>query len=91
MANIHYLIAKQYNRLVAKEQLRLLSGIIKMLPFEPENVMMALNSDHVDFEDTVQFYIAQKNACDLIVSRNIKHYNKFALPVLTAEQFLRTL
>lgn len=90
-ANIHYLIAKKFSRHVAKEQLKLLSGMIGILPFERDNLSSALNSDHVDFEDTVQFYIAQNNKCDLIISRNIKHYKKFDLPVLTAEQFLRTL
>ena len=90
-ANIHYLIAKKFSRHIAKEQLKVLSGIIGILPFEPDNLSSALNSEHIDFEDTVQFYIAQKNNCDLIISRNIKHYKKFDLPVLTAEQFLRTL
>ncbi len=91
LANIYYLLAKNLNKNIAKDQLKILSGIIKMLPFEPENIEMALNSEHVDFEDTVQFFIAQKHKCDLIISRNIKHYKKFSLPVLTAEQFLNIL
>lgn len=91
LANIHYLIAKRFNRHIAKEELKLLSGIIKILPFEPDNIEMALNSEHIDFEDTIQFFIADKNKCDLIVSRNIKHYKKFSLPVLTAEQVLEIL
>lgn len=90
-ANIHYLIAKNFNKQIAKEQLKVLSGIIKMLPFDPDDVEMALNSEHIDFEDTIQFFIAKKQGCDLIISRNIKHYKKFTLPVLTAEEFLRTL
>jgi ribosomal protein L11 methylase PrmA len=55
LANVHYLIAKEFNQHIAKEQLKILSGIIQMLPFEPNDVQMALNSNHVDFEDTAQF------------------------------------
>jgi len=91
LANVHYLIAKDFNRYIAKEQLKVLSHIIQMLPFEPDDIKMALDSEHIDFEDTIQFFIAKKHKCDLIISRNIKHYKKFSLPVLTAEQFLEVL
>ena len=91
LANIYYLAAKNFNKQIAKEQLKILTGIIQMLPFEPDDVEMALNSEHVDFEDTIQFFIAKKHSCDLIISRNTKHYKKFSLPVLTAEQFLEIL
>ncbi|MDB4901051.1 MAG: PilT protein [Mucilaginibacter sp.] len=91
LANIYYLIAKNFNKQIAKKELKVLTGIIRMLPFEPDDVEMALNSEHVDFEDTIQFFIANKHSCDLIISRNIKHYKKFSLPVLTAEQFLEIL
>jgi predicted nucleic acid-binding protein len=91
LANLHYIIAKNFGKQIAKEHLKVLSGIIHMLPFEPDEVISALNSEHADFEDTIQFFIAQKHKCNLIISRNIKHYKKFSLPVLTAEQFLEIL
>jgi predicted nucleic acid-binding protein len=91
LANIHYIISKRFDKNIAKKQLRLLVGMIKTLPLEPDDIANALNSEHSDFEDTVQFYIAQKNNCDLIISRNIKHYKKFDIPVLTAADFLNTL
>jgi hypothetical protein len=43
------------------------------------------------FQDTIQFFIAKKHKCEFIISRNIKHYKKFNLPVLMAEQFLEVL
>ena len=90
-ANVHYLVAKNFNRIYAKQQLKVLAGRINALPFDGDDLSAALNSEHIDFEDTIQFLIAQKHDCDLIISRNIKHYKKFSLPVLTAEQFLNTL
>jgi predicted nucleic acid-binding protein len=91
LANIHYMVAKNFNKVIAKQQLKVLSGLIEVLPFESDNIDMALNRDHTDFEDTIQFFIAKKHNCDLIISRNIKHYKRFDLPVLTAEHFLDIL
>ncbi|TSJ44124.1 PIN domain-containing protein [Mucilaginibacter corticis] len=90
-ANIHYMVAKNLNRQVAKEQLKVLTKIVDPLAFESDDIKKALDNEHADFEDTIQYFIAEKNQCDLIISRNIKHYKKFPIPVLTAEQFLRTL
>jgi len=91
MANVHYLMTKNTNKAQAKEYIKFLTGLTTMLPFDPDNIQSVMNSDHVDFEDAIQFFIAEKHNCDLIISRNIKHYKKFHLPVLTAEQFLKTL
>ncbi|MDB5136682.1 MAG: PilT protein [Mucilaginibacter sp.] len=91
LANVHYLIAKGTNKKTAKDSIKILMGLLNVLSFDPDNISSAINSEHVDFEDTIQFYIAEKHQCDLIISRNIKHYKKFDLPVLTTEQFLSTL
>jgi len=91
LANIHYLLAKKFNKHIAKNLLRELLEEVEMLPFEPEIIRLSLESEHIDFEDTMQFYIAKQHECQVIVSRNIKHYKKFDLPVLTAEEFLATL
>jgi predicted nucleic acid-binding protein len=91
LANIHYLVSKNISKKVAKESLRYLIGLITIVPFEEIHIISAINVDHVDFEDSIQYYIAKQNDCDLIISRNIKHYKKFDIPVLTAEQFLRTI
>ena len=91
LANIHYLISKNINRQAAKIGITEISNFVKILAFDEEHIKLALGDEHVDFEDTVQFYIATTNNCDLIITRNIKHYKRFQIPVLTAEQFLRQL
>ncbi len=52
---------------------------------------MALKSGIDDFEDAVQYYAAKSAHVDFIITRNIKDYKESTIPVLTAEQFLRTL
>lgn len=91
IANVHYMLAKEFSKAIAKEQLAALVEIISILPFDERDIVLALKSQHVDFEDSLQYFIARKSNCDVIISRNTKNYNKFDIPVLTAEQFLRTI
>lgn len=91
IANVHYMLSKSVNRQTAKLAIKELLKFMQVFAFENEHVKLALDSEHVDFEDTVQFYIAKQNQCNFIISRNTKHFKKFDIPVLTAEQFLRQL
>ncbi|MGV3761808.1 hypothetical protein [Parapedobacter sp.] len=43
-----------------------------------------------DIEDAVQYTIALANRCDMIITPNLKDYKKSLLPVMTAEQYLKT-
>lgn len=65
--------------------------IFDILSLEADNIQHALQSTFTDFEDAVQYDIAKNNDCDTIITRNIKDYKHSAIPVLTAEQFLRTV
>ncbi len=61
------------------------------MPFESSAVELAIDSRFLDLEDAFQYFIAKKNDCDIILTRNIKDYKQATIPVLTADQFLRTL
>lgn len=91
IANIHYIHSKQANSIVARDTLKTIVKIIHILPFESDIIDLALNSEFTDFEDAVQYYIAERYRCDRIVTRNVKDYKKSTIQVLTPEQFLRTL
>jgi predicted nucleic acid-binding protein len=91
IANIHYLLRKLINGKEALNAIEQLMEDLKILSFEETHLNLAITAQHIDFEDSIQYYIAKQNDCDLIISRNIKHYKKFDIPVLTAEQFLRTI
>lgn len=91
LANIHYILSKKLGNHAAKEEIRNLMKVIGVLPFEADIVDMALSSKIIDFEGAIQNYIAERYKCDLIITRNIIDYKHAIIPVLTAEQFLRTL
>jgi predicted nucleic acid-binding protein len=91
IANINYIHSKKTNNSISKETLKNFVKLINILPFESDIVDLALNSSFEDFEDAIQYYIADRYKCELIITRNIKDDKKSTIPVLTAEQFLRTL
>ena len=91
IANINYLLAKKAGAMKSKEAIRHVSNIFNILPFEKDAIENALSNSFVDFEDAIQHHIAVKNKCDAIITRNTKDYKQATIPVLTAEQFLRTL
>ena len=91
LANVHYLVSKNLNKDAAITAVKYLMNTIEILPFEAKHINSAIAGAHNDFEDSVQYYIAKQAKCNFVISRNIKHYKKFDIPVLTAEQFLRTL
>lgn len=91
IANINYILSKKLGKAQVKENIRTLTSILTILPFESEIIDMALDINFTDFEDAIQYSIAKKHNCDAIITRNIKDYKHSTIPVLTAEQFLNTL
>ena len=91
IANINYILSKRTTVSNARQNINRLVNLINILPFEADIIISALDSTFVDFEDSIQHQIALKYNCEVIITRNIKDYKHSNIPVLTAEQFLRTL
>lgn len=91
IANINYILAKEVGAAEARKKIKELIGIIKILSFEPNIIELAVDSRFLDIEDAFQYFIAESNKCDIILTRNIKDYKHATIPVLTAEQFLKQL
>jgi len=89
IANTGYTLLRRTNSITAKEILRKLRLIIKILPLDDKIIGIALNDNSFDdFEDGLQYFTAIENSQDLIITRNLKDFKNSALPVMTARQFL---
>ena len=88
--NVHYFLNK-FDKVNKVKLLTRLRTLISIIDVGEIIIDLALKSDMPDFEDAVQIYAAKSANADLIITRNIKDYKESTLPVLTAEQFLRTL
>ncbi|MDT3404167.1 PIN domain-containing protein [Mucilaginibacter terrae] len=93
IANVHYFLNKSLkDKATARLHIKLLAEIIAILSVvTAEDIDFAINSNNNDFEDAIQISVAENAKADIIITRNTKDYKHSTIPVLTAEQFLRTL
>ena len=56
-----------------------------------ENVHRALNLEWDDFEDAIQYTVGENLSADYIITRNPRDFADSIIPILTPEQFLRSL
>jgi len=91
IANTNFVLSKNTNADISRQKIKTLVKLVNILPFESDIVNLALYSSFTDFEDSIQYFIADRYQCDVIITRNIKDYKTSTIPVLTAEQFLKTL
>jgi predicted nucleic acid-binding protein len=91
LLNVHYLAKKYSGEKSARSAIKLLANKLIVVTEDASIVDKAIACDFPDLEDGVQYYAAISAKADIIITRNIKDYKQSKIPVLTAEQFLRTL
>jgi len=50
-----------------------------------------LNSSFRDFEDSLQYFSAIDSDCEIIITRNGKDFKKSMIPVMTADENLKSI
>jgi predicted nucleic acid-binding protein len=91
-ANTNYILLKEKKPEEAKAILRKLKLIVNVINLDDKIVGLSLNdSDFNDFEDALQYYSAIENGIEIIITRNLKDFQKSKILVLTAEQFLQRI
>lgn len=92
VANIHYLLRKQYGNDGALNKITELLSLCKILSVSEKEIFAAMKSGFPDFEDAIQYFTALQNP-DIkgIITRNISDYKKSTLPIFTPENFLNIL
>ena len=88
MANIAYIIRKGRTRTELYALLTDLSDVIEILPMDERQFKDALMQPASDFEDVLQYECAKTYGCDVIVTRNSKHFSFAQIPVLSPAEFL---
>ncbi|MHA7131481.1 type II toxin-antitoxin system VapC family toxin [Algoriphagus namhaensis] len=92
VANIHYLLRKQYGNDMALNKISELLSFCKILPFSEKEIFAAMKSGFPDFEDAIQHFSAIQNPeIAGIITRNLTDYRKSQIPVFTPEAFLLTV
>jgi len=91
-ANTNYILLQSKRPDEAKLILRKLKLIVQVLCLDEKIVGLSLNdNDFKDYEDALQYFTALENGVDVIITRNLKDFQKAKLPVMTAAQYLNTI
>lgn len=88
VTNIYYVLRKLSSSDKAKTFIRTLFRYVSTVPVDHGAVIQALESKFHDFEDGVQHFCALDHRCDLILTRNGKHYTFSELKVLEPKEFI---
>ncbi len=87
---IHYVLRKKYASSESRKLLARFKVLVQVVAVDDKVIELALTSSIPDFEDAVQYYAAIENQATTIVTRNLKDYKKASIPVMTAENFLKS-
>ncbi len=90
-ATVNYLLSKYENPKSAIDKLRKFKVISEISIVDEHTVEKALNSSFSDFEDALQYFSATASNCDIIITRNAKDFRQSLLPIMSADEFLKSL
>ncbi len=90
-ATVSYFLTKFYGLEKTKEKLRKFKVISKICELDEIIIEKGLNSEFHDFEDSLQYYSALRYECDIIITRNGKDFKTSLIPVMTPDEFLKSI
>ena len=90
-ATVNYILSKYESPKVARGKLRNFKIISEISELNEHIIEKGLNSKFTDFEDALQYFSAIESECEIIISRNGKDFKESQIPVMTAEEFLKSL
>lgn len=88
MANVAYILRKSLRGEDFYKEMKKLSGFLNVTDTTTRHFLSALELQSKDFEDALQYYCAESNQCDVIVTRNKKDFTFGSLRVMTPEELL---
>jgi predicted nucleic acid-binding protein len=90
-STVSYFLTKYENKEIAKEKLRKFKIISEICDLNEQIIEKGLNSDFSDFEDSLQYYSAVSSDCNILITRNGKDFKASSIPVMTAEEYLKSI
>lgn len=88
MANCIYILRKPLGYDGAVACINTLKEYIHISPLTQSEFDKAFSESSQDVEDLLQYYSAKAADCDVVITRNGKHFPSTGLPILTPTDFL---
>lgn len=87
---VHYLLSKFEGERIVRDKILKFRAITHTSDLTDSILEKALGSDFRDFEDALQYHCALQADCDILITRNAKDFRKSRIPVLSAEEYLKS-
>ncbi len=90
-ATVNYFLSKFEGSKTAIEKLRKFKILCEICTLNEQTIEKGLNASIKDFEDALQYFSATESQCEILLTRNGKDFKKLLLPVMTPDEFLKSL
>lgn len=90
-STVYYLLSRFEAKEVVKEKIRKFKVIAETSELTDKVIDKGLSSKFGDFEDSLQYYCAVDSDCKILVTRNGKDFKDSEIPVLTPNEYLKSL
>jgi predicted nucleic acid-binding protein len=90
LANLFYLLRRMNGHNFAREALRSLRHIFRLVPMDLPVVDQAVDGDMADFEDAIQFFSAVRAGAAVLITRNPADFPVADIVIQTPTEFLAT-
>ena len=74
-----------------KKKVNIMKSFVEVCPVDSEDIFLSCDSDWSDYEDNVQYEVANRYSCDVIVTRNPRDFIKSDIPVLTPDEVIEII
>ena len=86
--NIFYIVRKLADKKTAQEMMGTLRDIFQPVALDAQLLNLAIGGKFTDFEDAIQYHSARRAAATALITRNVSHFPKSDLSILTPQEFL---
>ena len=87
----YYILTRFEDKEKVKDKIRKFKVISETSDLTDRIIDKGLSSSFNDFEDALQYHCAIKNDCSIIVTRNQKDFKGSEIPVLSPDEYLRSI
>ena len=74
-----------------KKKVNIMKSFVEVCPVDSEDIFLSCDSDWSDYEDNVQYEVAKRYSCYVIVTRNPRDFIKSDIPVLTPDEVIEII
>ena len=93
MVRSNYICCERCNMPLAdwKKKANIMKSFVEVCSVDSEDIFFSCDSDWRDYEDNVQYEVAKRYVCDVIVTRNPQDFAQSDIPVLTPDEVIEII